>query len=227
MSRSYAGSMVALTCVALLAACTGTPPTVTPAAQGAQPGGSTVVEITMPPPDAMATPGGPANVLPLALGEAAPYRDANGKFSMDVPVGWPEQRQPVGRSGSDVKLGTLFQSPANNAFITVTHFDNGQAPTSLGAMINQILRTSGWMDRPGFQELARENVMDREGEALRAQIAYTRGDGVPMHSLVLFQVDGTTLSMVNFAVERRSWQANEGQIRDLLDTYRVPAAPTP
>jgi hypothetical protein len=204
------------------AACAATPPTITPP-PAAQPGGSTVIEMTLPPPALGPVPV-PATVGPLAITELAAYRDPEGKFGMSLPLGWPEQRQPVGAATSDVKLGTLFQSPGNNGFITVTHFDNGQAPTALGPTINDILRTSGWMDRPGFRELARENVIDREGQALRLQITYNRSDGVPMHSLVLFQIDGTTLSMVNVAVERSSWQANEGTLRDLLDTYRVPAA---
>jgi hypothetical protein len=59
---------------------------------------------------------------------------------------------------------------------------------------------------------------------MRLEIEYTRASGTPMHSLVLFQIDGTTFSMVHAGVERTSWTENEGSLRDILESYQVPAA---
>jgi hypothetical protein len=98
-------------------------------------------------------------------------------------------------------------------------------PQSLGATANSIVDMTGWRDQPGYQEIARETSVERPGEAMRLEVEYSRGSGMPMHSLVLFQIDGTTFSMVNMSVERSSWQDNEGSIRDVLESYAVPAAP--
>jgi hypothetical protein len=152
------------------------------------------------------------------------YRDPDGRFSMDIPAGWVETRQPPAQPGSSVVLGTVFQPPEGNALITITQFDSGRRPSAVGSTANEVLQMSGVMDRPGYVELGREQVIERPNEALRVEIAYTRGDGTPMHSLVLFQIDGTVFSMVHMGVVEDGWRDTEGAIRDALASYRVPAA---
>ena len=203
----------------------GDPPTVTPAPQPSPVAtGASVIEITVGPP---VVPGGPMPVPagPIAIAELVAYRDAAGAFSMSVPPGWVETRQPLGQPGTDVRLGTLFQAPGGTGLISVTQFDNGQVPTGLGRTANQVLELAGVLDQAGYQEVGREDVIERPDEAMRVEMTYARSNGVPMHSLVLFQIDGTTFSMVHAGVERTSWDENEARIREILDSYTVPAPP--
>lgn len=223
MERFIVIALLAGSSAAAAACDSGPPPTITPAPPTAAAQGGTSIEITVPPP-----PGGdvgqpvPAvDVPPLVIPDLATYRDAEGRFSLDLPLGWPEQRQPPAQS--DIVLGTYFQPPERNGLVSVTHFDNGQVPASVGATANDVLRKTGVMDQPAYLELGRETVIEREGDALRVELAYTRSDGVAMHSLVLFQIDGTTFSMVHVGVEEGSWAENEGVVRDILASYRVPA----
>lgn len=203
------------------AACTAEdPPTITappPAQAGAQsmvPGQT--IEITVPPPVSQ-----PKALPPIKIGASSLHVDAEGLFAIELPLGWLENRQET--VTDDVKLGTVFSPAENNAVLSITQFDNGKRPASLGVTTNQVLKMTGWTDLPGFEELARENVIERDGDALRIDAIYSRSNGAPMRSLVLFQIDGTTFSMVNLGVERGSWTANEGKIRDLLATYKAPA----
>jgi hypothetical protein len=205
--------------LAFSAACTSQdPPTITappPAQPGTQPLSSgQTIEITVPPPQ-------PQSLPPIKIGASAMHVDAGGLFAIELPLGWVENRQDT--VTDDVKLGTVFSSAENNGVLSITQFDNGKRPASLGVTTNQVLKMTGWTDLPGFEELARENVIERDGDALRIDVVYSRSNGVPMRSLVLFQIDGTTFSMVNLGVTRESWTANEGKIRDLLATYRAPA----
>ena len=206
-----------------VASCTqAPPPTVTP--QSADAGG-TVQEVQVQP-----GPGGTevvplVDVPPVTIDQTTTYRDKDDAFSIDLPVGWPENRQEIDPASGDVKLGTFFQPVARNALISITQFDKGQRPESIGMAINQVLELSGVFEQPNFLEIDREKVYEREGDAMRVEMSYTRKDGVNMHSLVLFQVDGTLFSMVHAGVEQDSWLENEGAIRDILGTYRVPAVP--
>lgn len=200
------------------------PPTVTPGPvseggiEGPVPGGRTVIEVTMEPPPR-------AQPMPVVVDELGPYADEGGRFSLMLPEGWMENRQPAGDGSSDVVLGTVFQAPDGDGILTVTHFDNGQEPSGLGTTANTVLRdVTGWMSQPGYRELARESVLERPGEAMRIEIQYERSNGVLMHSLVLFQIDGTNFSMVNASVEDSSWSSNEGALREILSSYRVPAS---
>ncbi len=163
-------------------------------------------------------------VGPIEIEELLPYSDPDGNFSLQIPYGWAEVRPEVEGTASDVKVGAVFQPPTGGGLLTVTQFDNGQRPQSVGATANGILDMTGWREQPGYQELARETPLEASGDALRLEIEYTRASGTFMHSLVLFRIDGTTFSMVNAGVEASSWQANEGIIRDLLESYQVPAA---
>jgi len=197
------------------------PPTVTPVAPGAEGSPGTVFELTMPPPQAM-------DPVPVSIGELEFYADPAGAFSLNVPQGWLEARQPDPGPESEVKLGVVFQAPNGDGLLTITQFDNGRRPDSLGFTINNVLRdVTGWMNQPGYFEHGRESVIEREGDAMRVQISYQRSNGIPMHSLVLFQIDGTTFSMVNVGVEEGSWTDNEGSIRRILGSYQVPAATVP
>lgn len=164
------------------------------------------------------------DVGPIEIGELLPYSDPDGYFSLQVPYGWAEVRPEVENASSDVKVGAVFQPPTGGGLLTVTQFDNGQRPQSVGATANGILDMTGWRDQPGYEELARETPLESAGDALRLEIEYTRASGTPMHSLVLFRIDGTAFSMVNAGVEASSWQENEGALRDILDSYQVPAA---
>jgi hypothetical protein len=204
------------------AACTPLPPTVTPGAPRVPGVDSQVIEIPMgtQPAGAAPVPGGP-----IVIDQLVPYRDTDGAFSLQVPNGWTDSRQPAADPGSDIKLGVVFQPPGGTGLITITQFDNGQVPESVGSAANSVIELTGWRDQPGYQEIAREAVLDSEGNAMRLEIAYTRSNGVEMHSLVLFRIDGTTFSMVHAGVETDDWLENEGAIRDILDTYQVPAAP--
>ena len=197
------------------------PPTVTP---GAAEGGSTVIEVTMPAPiEAQLAP------VPVTIGAVAPFADPDGYFTIDVPEGWTESRQPLDPAKNPfVKVGTVFLAAGGgDALLSITQWDNGQKPNSLGTTINQVLRdVTGWMDQPGYREVSRETVMERKGEAMRIEIQYARSTGVAMHSLALFQIDGTTFSMVNVSLEEGSWLANQIRVREILRSY-VPNASAP
>lgn len=211
-------ALAAAIALAAVAACTPSdPPTVTPSAGPT--GATNVIEITVPPP--MRTP------EPVTIEALDAYVDPDGRFSMNVPAGWVGAVQPPSGDQSDIVLGMVFQAPGGDGLLSVTQFDNGREPGSVGSTANAVLRdVSGWMQQPGYHELARETVLERAGEALRIEIVYERNSGVPMHSLVLFEIDGTVFSMVNVAVEESSWRPNSGRIRDVLGSYRVPAGPT-
>ncbi|MCB0215841.1 MAG: hypothetical protein KDH92_04340 [Chloroflexi bacterium] len=223
-------TLIALACALWVAACSPQdPPTITPAPP-TPPGGQALApgqsfEITLPPPAPVKI-----EVPPILIDARELYVDAERKFSIEVPPGWIEKRQTIVEGANDVKLGTVFTPAESNGLLSITQFDNGKRPASLGVTTNQVLKMTGWTDLPDFQELRRENVIQREGDALRIDVTYSRDNGVAMHSLVLFQIDGTTFSMVNLGVERGSFQANEGVMRDILDSYRVPgvgATPAP
>jgi hypothetical protein len=206
--------------LAFVAGCSD-PATVTPGASsgepGAIPGRGSVVEMTMPAPPTR-------EAVPVQLQAIEPYVDAGGLFSLQIPAGWLEQRQDPTSGGSDVRVGTLFQAPDGDGLLSITQFDNGRPPSSLGTTVNTVLRdVTGWMDQPGYRELDRESVVERPGEAMRVEIVYDRSNGVPMHSLALFQIDGTTFSMVNLSVAEGSFAGNESLIREVLRSYRVPA----
>ncbi len=216
-------------CVGSAACTVGTPPTATPGAAptvavpaggGAQSG--TTIEITMPPPASPA----PVTPQPIAIGALAPYADAGGRFSLQVPAGWTASSNTLSPT-SDVKLSTAWQPTEANGLVTVTHFDNGKTPVSFGATVNGLLKQTGLTERPGFVELAREQVPDQRGSAMRVELEYRRSNGVPTHSLILFQLDGTVFSMVHAGVEAGSWKANETRLREILRSYRVPAEVTP
>jgi hypothetical protein len=214
--------------LALVSACVPEdPPTITAAppdaSQPIAPGQS--VEITMPPPVSQVVP--TVLPLPVRIDQRQRYVDADRAFSIDVPLGWTETRQDIAAGANDVQLGTVFAPAESNALLSITHFNNGQRPSSLGVTTNQVLKLTGWTELQDYQELRRENVIQREGEALRVDVTYTRNNGVPMHSLVLFQIDGTNFSMVNLGVERGSYLENESAIRQILDSYRVPGMGEP
>jgi hypothetical protein len=212
----------------MLSACSpADPPTITAPPPGSaeagvdvqMPGPTRVFEITMPPPATADL----SQIEPVDIHDRTVYRDADGAFSVEVPIGWGERRQDIVDGAVDVKLGTVFLGPDGNGLVSVTQFDNGTRPQSLGITTNQVLKMTGWLDQPDYREVRRESVIDRQDEALRLEVSYLRANGIPMRSLVLFQIDGTTFSMVNIALEQGSWLANEGELRDLLGSYRVPA----
>jgi len=200
------------------------PPTITPPPAGSSPqgtgapGASRSFEITLPPPRAVGT------IEPVTIGdELIAYQDAGGKFSLTVPAGWAESRKTAELTG-DAKLGTVFAAPNRNGLLSVTQFDNGRVPEALGATANGVMKLTGLSGEPDFTELDRQNVNGREGKAMLVEVTYSRSIGVPMHGLLLFQIDGTTFSMVNLAVEQGSWNENESRIREVLASYRGPAA---
>lgn len=202
------------------------PPTVTPPPPGSLPGvpaggtpGNTVIEMTMAPP-------APVTAEAILIGSVQPYRDAEGGFAIDTPEAWTESRQTAELSG-DTRLGTVFTSDNRSGLLSITQFDNGRTPTSLGATANQVMDLTGFRNQPGFEELNRTNVGGQEGRAMLVEASYLRNNGVPMRGLILFQIDGTTFSMVNLAVESGSWVENEGAIRRILSSYRGPSAPSP
>lgn len=214
-------SVLAAAAAGLLAGCReADPPTVTPGPSAAA--GSTVIEVTVPAPAALAP-------VPVTIGDTEPFRDPAGLFALAVPVGWTESRQPLDPAKNPyVKVGTVFLADGGaDGLISVTQWDNGQRPSALGATINQVLRdVTGWMDQPGYREVNRETVMERKGEAMRIEIQYSRSTGVAMHSLALFQIDGTVFSMVNVSLEEGSWRANEPAVREILRSYTPsPGAP--
>jgi hypothetical protein len=203
----------------LAAACSQNPPTITP--PSAPTAGQSIV-VTIPPPPGAPGVTEPLIVPPLTISGVETYRDPTGLYSFDMPIGWIVQPQNV--SGGDTRVGTLFQSPEGNGILTVTQFDNGQKPGTLGSTANQVLEMTGVTKLPGFVEVSRTNVATRPEEAIKVELVYTRSDGVPMHALVLFQLDATTFSMVNAAVEAGSWTNTVSILHDILATYRVPAA---
>lgn len=213
----------------MLAGCNSMPPTATPGppptvdiSQGQSPQGTPpvqVVEMTLPPP-ATLPPVAPQAIL---IGPTTPYREPAGRFSIDAPTGWNAEPQQVTQTG-DIKVAIVFPDPTGNGLVTVTHFDNGKTPAAFGATVNGLLKQTGLTERPGYQELSREQVPDRKDTALRVEVLYERSNGLPMHSMVLFQLDGTTFSLVHAGVEEQSWDENEEQIRAILRSYKVPAA---
>jgi hypothetical protein len=212
--------------LALLAACQPTAPsTITPPA-GLEATGRTI-DIPIDEPVVGTAVPGSVNPPPLALDNLVLYREPEGRFSINTPADWPAIPQSLGAGQTDAKLGYLFASPVGNGLLSVTHFDNGQAPTNIGNLATQVLELSGVTRQPGYTELGRTSVPEREGQALRVQLEYARSDGVRMQGAVLFQADGTTFSMVNLSVARDSWAANEGTILDILSSYRVPAVQVP
>lgn len=202
------------------AACSSELATVTPPVP-TQPIGSTIEMTVNPPPGGS----GPMIVPTLQVPELVPYSEPAGLYSLSVPSGWTAQAQPI--SQSDARVGTLFAAPEGTGIVTVTQFDNGQRPAVLGSTANQILELTGVTKLPGYMEVSRSNVIERPEEAIKVELVYTRSDGLPMHALVLFQLDGTTMSMVNAGVEEGSWQTASSVFHDVLSTYRVPAAPAP
>lgn len=224
--RALVTRIASLSILVMCSACTQPdPPTVTPAPAGStigdQGAGGPVFEVTIPPPM-------PAEPMPVDVRDLEPYSAPNGEFSVAIPRGWTPSMQPAGDPGSNVVVGVVFQSPEGDGLVTVTQFDNGERPLSLGFTVNNVLSdVTGWTSQPGYTEFSRETVLGRENDALRVEIGYVRSNGVPMHSLVLFVIDNTVFSMVNVAVEESSWAGNQGTIRDILSSYRVPAARTP
>lgn len=198
----------------------GSAPTVAVAAPGAAGTSGTTIEITMPPPPEPAAAA--VTPQPIVLSDLMPYEDPVGRFSVTVPNGWQPAEQPLTGS-SDVKMGVVFQAPESNGLLTITQFDNGQTPASFGATANGVMKMTGLTERPGYLEVGREQVMDRPDSALRVEVQYRRNNGIPMHSLILFQLDGTVFSMVHAGVEDGSWTSNEGTIREILRSYRAGA----
>jgi len=209
---------------ALLGCAPADPPTITAPPPGqapaipVNPGAGGGVEITLAPPG---VPPAPSTIEPVTIGALVAYQDAGGKFGMDVPDGWAEARQTEKLSG-DAKLGTVFGSPNGSGLVSVTQFDNGQVPEALGMTANQVMKLTGVTNQPNYMEIGRHNVLQRPGEAMTVEMTYTGSTGIPMRSLMLFQIDGTTFSMVNAAVEAQSWNENEGMIRDILASYKGP-----
>jgi hypothetical protein len=225
----------------LVAGCSATPPTATPGPAPTQavsgpsiPAGTPAVstfEMTLPaPPQAPTGPPPtvrPITVPPSAIGELAPFREPSGRFAIDVPPGWSPRPQQVANVG-DIKSAYVFGDAQTGGLVTVTQFDNGKVPEAFGATVNGVLKLTGLTERPGFHELAREQVPDRPDSALRVEVLYGRDNGMSMHSMVLFQLDGTVFSMVHAGVEEHSWDGNEETIRQILRSYTAsPPAPTP
>ncbi len=211
--------MACLLSVALVSCAPSEPPTETPGPPSSSDQGSSVVEFPLVTPSGGSLDSGE----PVIIDELVLYKDAEGLFELLLPVGWPESRQPPAEGASDRKVGTVFQPAVGKALLSVTQFDNGQRPQALGSTVNGVLKLTGFTEQPGYRELARETVLERPDEAMRVVVEYERASGTKMSGLLLFQIDGTTFSMLNAAVERSSWAENEGAIRDILASYRVPA----
>ena len=96
----------------LLGACSAEPPTITPAPDAQSEQGSTSIVMTIEAPDGAGAAVIEIEVPGITLPATAPYRAPEGAFSLDLPIGWPEERQPVGQT--DVTVGTYFQPPARN-----------------------------------------------------------------------------------------------------------------
>lgn len=219
--RVWSPIVLSAVCVGLAACVAADPPTITPAPPAPTPGpegsGRSIVVTVPAPPNGQPL----AEIVPLTIEATTPYTDTANLFALDVPAGWTEDRKTDELSG-DARLGTVFVAPQSNGLLSITQFDNGRRPQSLGATVNQVMRMTGVVDEADFQEIKRQNVIDRQGTAMTVEITYSRRNGIPMHGLILFQIDDTTFSMVNLAVERGSWVENEGVIRDILDSYSVP-----
>lgn len=213
-----------------VAACTpGSPPTLTPAptaltAEGTPISrGETLVITVPPPPEGQAPAPAPVGTpLPLDMANRQPVTDPGQLFQIEVPSGWTEARQQL--ASKDVRLGTAFNRPGGGGLVSITQFDNGRRPSSLGFTANQVLTLTGFTKQQDFREFNREKVMEREDEAMRVDVGYTTPRGTEMRSLVLFQIDGTTFSMVNVAIPDAEWQAHESEVRAILRSYRGPLA---
>ncbi|HQZ70502.1 MAG TPA: hypothetical protein PK826_04100 [Anaerolineae bacterium] len=219
---------VSMALVTTLAACTRQdPPTLTPAPTALTTEGvpltngqPIIITVAPPPGDEPARPVG--TPLPLDLALRDPVADPQGLFRIDVPRGWLESRQQM--TSKDIRLGTAFNRPGGGGLVSVTQFDNGRRPTSLGFTANQVLQITGFTTQQDFREFNREKVLDREDEAMRVDVGYTTPKGTEMRSLVLFQIDGTTFSMVNVAIPDADWSAHESEAREILRSYKGPSA---
>lgn len=216
--------------VLLTAACTpGTPPTLTPApmartTEGAPLAQGQTLVITVAPPVGGGEAPAPAPVgtpLPLDLVTRQEVVDPGQLFAIEVPQGWAEARQQI--ASKDVRVGTVFNRPGGGGLVSITQFDNGRRPKALGYTANQVLELTGFTKQADFREFNREKVMEREDEAMRVDVGYTTPKGTEMRSLVLFQIDGTTFSMVNVALPDADWTAHEAEVRAILRSYRGPA----
>jgi len=221
-------------CLAVLALATSacvpsSPPTLTPAptaltTEGAPIGKGQTLVITVAPPagGAEAAPAPVGTPRPLDLASRQVVMDPGQLFEIEVPLGWAESRQQI--ASKDVKLGTVFNRPGGGGLVSITQFDNGRRPSSLGYTANQVLTLTGFTKQQDFREFNREKVMEREDEAMRVDVGYTTPKGTEMRSLVLFQIDGTTFSMVNVAIPDVEWQGHESEVRAILRSYRGPSA---
>lgn len=227
-SNRFPMMAAALALVPAMSACARQdPPTLTPAptaltTEGVPLTNGQPILITVPPP-----PGGEPLVpvgtpLPMNMADREMVADAGGRFEIEVPVGWTESRQTI--ASPDIRLGTAFNRPGGGGLVSITQFDNGQKPKSLGFTTNQVLQLTGFTGQQDFREFNREKVMDREDEAMRVDVGYTTPKGTEMRSLILFQIDGTTFSMVNVAIPDADWSGHETEAREILRSYKGPSA---
>lgn len=232
-SRNTLPIAVLLALAGASTACTSqNPPTLTPAPTALTAEGTPLTQgqtmiITVPPPSGQQAPeavpvGTP---LPLDLATRDLVTDPKGLFQLEVPRGWTEKRPEI--SSKDVRLGVAFDRPGGGGLVSVTQFDNGQRPKSLGYTANQVLQITGFTGQQDFREFNREKVMERENEAMKVDVGYTTPRGTEMRSLVLFQIDGTTFSMVNVALPDADWTAHETQVREILRSYVGPVGVAP
>ena len=215
-----------VTLAGLLTACRQSdPPTLTPAPTALTTEGVPVTQgqpviVTVAPPTGGQAEGPIGTPSPLVLAERESFSDPGGLFQIDVPRGWTEARQQL--TSKDIRVGTAFNRPGGGGLVSVTQFDNGRKPKSLGFTANQVLQLTGFTTQQDFREFNREKVMDSEDRAMRVDVGYTTPRGTDMRSLILFQIDGTSFSMVNVAIPDAEWSAHEAEVREILRSYKVP-----
>ena len=89
------------------------------------------------------------------------YKDASGRFTMDVPMKWNVQPQRLAQD--NMKVATAFVGP--DGFASVTQFDFGKAPgEQADQLLDAFLQVTGVTQNKDYRQLARLPVSPTQGK---------------------------------------------------------------
>lgn len=141
------------------------------------------------------------------------YKDASGRFTMDVPMKWNVQPQRLAQD--NMKVATAFVGP--DGFASVTQFDFGKAPgEQADQLLDAFLQVTGVTQNKDYRQLARLPVSPTQ---VMIEMEYTNNQGRALHSLGQLRVDGSVISLVSVNFNQDVWPRAVGAAKRMVDSY--------
>jgi hypothetical protein len=148
-----------------------------------------------------------------SFGALATHKDANGKFSIDVPAGWSVQPQKLAQE--NMKAATAFVG--REGFMSVVQFDWGTAPAEQATqLVDSFLQVTGVTRNKGYKELARLPVSPTQ---VWVEMEYTTSENRALHNLTQLRIDGTRISLISINFDQAVWPRAVEVSKQIINSY--------